>query len=334
MFIPYTHESVRLTGRWDTRDPNVAVATAPGSYMEFAFSGRTATARFDVSANDYPLHLWLQLDNGPLFESPIDFALRFVATGENAAGSHTARVIFKSCTEQSGRWFPPLHGQVSFLGVQFSEGSAPAPLAPDTRRTIEFVGDSITEGVLVDTDYYEGFRPCWEVDQLNRAYHDDVCATYAWLTAEALNLRPYFMGYGAVGLTRVGMSGVPVIGESYPFNFDGSPVSYPSCDYILINHGANDRTKPIELYLERYEKLLDLIRSRNPSSVVIVLSAFCGFAKTELGELVAAYNQKHGCNVRFINGGEWLEPVPFHPLRAGHRLLSERLTPILREIVG
>lgn len=55
MHIPYTHESIRLTGRWDTRDPKAAVATTTGAYLEFAFSGKTALARFDVTANASPL---------------------------------------------------------------------------------------------------------------------------------------------------------------------------------------------------------------------------------------------------------------------------------------
>ena len=334
MFVPYTDESVRLTGRWDTSDPNVAIATAAGAYIEFAFRGRTALARFDAEANIYPLHLWLQLDGGAMCEAPIDYALRVAATDGDDNAVHTARVIFKGGVEASDRWFPPLHGRVAFLGVQYTEPAAPVPLAPDARRTIEFVGDSITEGVLIDVDYHDGFRPYSHIDQLNRGYQDDVCATYAWLTAEALGLRPYFMGYGAVGTTRAGMSGVPAAPESYPFNFDGSPVTYPPCDFVLINHGANDRGKEPSVYLEKYAELLDRVRERNPQATVIALSAFCGYAQQELGEMIETYNKKHGCNVRFINGGNWVSPEPLHPLRDGHSAIAAHLVPLLREIVG
>ena len=335
MFIPYTDESVRLTGRWDTRDPKVAVATATGSYIEFAFRGRTALARFDAEANNiYPLHLWLQLDEGAMCEAPVDYALRFVANDGDDNTVHTARIIFKGGTESSDRWYLPLHGRVAFLGVQLTDPAAPVPLAPDVRKTIEFVGDSITEGVLIDVDYHDGFRAYSPIDQLNRALQDDVCATYAWLTAQALGLRPYFMGYGAVGVTHAGLSDVPAAPESYPFNFEGSPVAYPPCDYVLINHGANDRRKDPEEYLTKYAELLDVIRARNPKATVIALSAFCGFAQTELREMIDTYNKKHGCNVRFINGGNWIPPEPLHPLRDGHRNIAAHLVPLLREIVG
>ena len=331
MFIPYTHESIRLTGRWDTRDSAAAIATATGSYIEFAFRGRTAVARFDNDANLYPLHLWLQLDGGPMFEAPIDYALRIAA---NDDGPHIARIIYKGGSEASDRWYPPLHGRVAFVGVQLTEPSEPGVLAPDTRRTMEIIGDSITEGVLIDVDYHEGFRAYSFVDQLNRAYQDVVCATYAWLTAEALNLRPYFMGYGAVGLTRPGMSNVPPCAEAYPFNYDGSPVTYPPCDIVLINHGANDRAKGVALYLEKYAEMLDLVRARNPKATVVALSAFVGFAQTELADMIRDYNRKNGCQVHFINGGNWVPPDPLHPLRNGHRTIAEHLIPILRKIIG
>lgn len=334
MFIPYTHESVRLTGRWDTRDPREAVATATGAYIEFAFRGRTAAARFDTDRNCYPLHLWMQLDGGAMCEAPIAFALRFSAPDGDDNTEHTARIIFKGGTETSDRWYPPLCGCVRFLGVQLTDPAEPATLAPDARRTIEFVGDSITEGVLIDTDYYENFRPASCVDQLNRGFQDDVCATYAWLTAEALGMRPYFMGYGAVGVTRAGQSAVPAAPVSYPYNFEGSPVSYPSCDCVVINHGANDRGRGVEMYLAKYKELLDLVRERNPKAVIVALSAFCGFAKKELGDFIADYNEKYGCNVRFINGGNWVPPEPLHPHRDGHRAIAERLVPLLRDILG
>ena len=47
MNIPYTHESIRLTGRWD-RGADCATATATGSYIEFAFRGKMAVAKFNI----------------------------------------------------------------------------------------------------------------------------------------------------------------------------------------------------------------------------------------------------------------------------------------------
>ena len=274
MHVPYTHESIRLTGRWDQSNPKAAVATATGSYIEFAFEGRMALIRFDTRFNATPrLHLWIQLDGGAMIEAPIDSYLRIIAP---EGGTHVCRIIYKGGTEHDRRWFAPLTGKVSFIGVQVEQ---PAPLPADERPIIEFVGDSITEGVLIDEDYNAGGPHYTEMDVLRRCYQDDVCATYAWQTAEALNLRPIFMGYGAVGITRVGCGRVPVAQESYPYNFDNSPITHGPSDFVVINHGANDRDKPSEPYRAGYEKLLDQVIAYNPNATIVAMSAFCGAHK-------------------------------------------------------
>lgn len=328
MQVSYTHESIRLTGRWDVRDPRYAETTTTGAYIEFAFEGRLATALFDIEQNATPLlHLWIQVDDGARVETPIDRYLKVMAPTD---GTHICRIIYKGGTEVDRRWYLPLTGKVSFIGVITEK---PVAIGNDHRKTIEFVGDSITEGVLIDTDYYGNGAPHTYIDLLLRNYQDDVCATYAWLTAEELNLRPIFMGYGAVGVTRKGQGKVPAVTESYPFNFDASPISRPEPDVILINHGANDRNAPEELYLEKYEELLDLIRKINPHAKVISLSAFCGAHHNALGKMIAAYNEKHACSVGFIDSDGWVPKEPLHPMRDGHSIIAKNLTPLLKDLI-
>ena len=328
MKVTYTHESVRLTGRWDVRDPRYAETTTTGSYVEFAFEGRMATALFDIEANAQPLlHLWIEVDGGVRVEAPIDRYLRVMAPTD---GKHICRIIYKGGTENDRRWYLPLTGKVSFIGVVTDH---PIAIGEDTRKTIEFVGDSITEGVLIDTDYYADGEPASYIDMLTRIYQDDVCATYAWLTAEKLNLRPTFMGYGAVGATRAGMGKVPAAPISYPYNFDGSPLSRPEPDIIMINHGANDRSRTAEEYTACYEKLLDVIRSLNPNAKIVSLSAFCGGHHEALGKLIADYNQKNGTDVAFIDSTGWIPVEPLHPMRDGHATVAEHLAPILKELI-
>ena len=98
MRLSYTHPSVRLTGRWDTTNPAYAEATATGSYIEFAFTGRTAMACFDIEGNNDPLlHLWIELD-GVRVEAQIDRYMRVVASND---GVHVCRILFKSTSEVS-----------------------------------------------------------------------------------------------------------------------------------------------------------------------------------------------------------------------------------------
>lgn len=328
MNFTYTHPSVRLTGRWDMSS-NCATATATGSYIELAFKGRAATLHFDVYGNNYPhLHLWIEVDGGAAVEAPIDAYLRVTAKDD---GEHICKIIYKGGTEAYSRWFAPLEGKVSFIGYNADDCGT---LPEDNRKIIEFVGDSITEGVLIDVDYFGDGEDEFPVSQHNRVYQDDVCATYAWLTAEALELRPVFMGYGAVGVTRSGQGKVPAAQIAYPYNFDGSPITRPQPDIIMINHGANDRHKPAELYIEKYGELLDVIRKMNPNATIVSLSAFCGGHHEELGRFIKEYNEKNGSCIYFIDSFGWVSPEPLHPLRDGHATVAEHLIPLLREIIS
>lgn len=329
MVISYSHPSVRLTGRWK-QYPDRAVTTAPGSYFEFAFRGDMAVIRFDVRINQTPyLHLWIQLDGGAMIETPIDYYLRVKASSN---GVHQCRVIFKSSLEQTGRWYAPLTGAIQLLGIQTDE---PVALEPDQRPIMEFIGDSITEGVVIDTDYCEGTDNAYETDPLNRPYQDDACATYAWQTAKLLGYRPIVMGYGAVGVTKSGCGRVPSAPESYPFFFDGEPLTdLPQADIAIINHGANDSRSAPELYQERYAQLLDLVRARSPQAEIFAVSPFCGKHRDTLQALVKDYNAEHGCNVHFIDGSQWIPPEPLHPHRDGHALVAEKLAQQLHEILA
>ncbi len=328
MFFDFEDSRIRYTGRWGKQLFKVGlsriVTTATGSKITFAFTGRLAVMHFDMRFNQQPYgHLWVQVDGGSRVETILDTYLRVQAAEE---GVHTVEVIYKGGVEMQHRWHHPLVGRVAFLGV---EAEDLAELPPCNKKTIEFVGDSITEGVLIDAECQVSNFP-----QNNRPLEDDVCATYAYLTAEALNLEPLFMGYGAVGLTRNGQGGVPDAVTAYPYCFEDCPVSYSSPDYVLINHGANDRAATPERYLEQYEKLLDLVRRTHPQAQIIMVSPFCGAFAEELDAFSKAYNAKNGAKVLYVNTKGWISPEPLHPLRDGHQTVAKNLTAILKKELG
>lgn len=321
-FFGFDHPSIRYTGRFGHEGVSGMASTACGAYFEIAFRGSSIVLNFNVDLlPDSHGHVYVSADGGARVESDLT---RYIRVGGLDDGEHIVTVIYKSNVEANPRWYHPLIGKVDFLGYEAEDAGT---LLPDNRKTIEIVGDSITEGVLIDA-----FRNPLKCDQANRPLQDDATDTYGWLAAEALGLRPFMMGYGAVGNTHGGQGGVPKTIEAYPFNFQGSPVNYSSCDYILINHGANDRGRPD--YLPEYEKVLELIRERNPKSTIIVLSPFCGCFDDVLPGFVKGYNEKHSDNIRYISSHGWVPESPLHPLRDGHREIARRLIPELREIVG
>ena len=334
MFIPWHDPSVRLTGRWsrlteDDTDPHIfahaskgeCVTTAPGNYFEAAFAGEHVTLHFNTGYLGYPApHLWIQVDGGAMVETPVDRFLRLRAAEE---GAHVVKVVYKGGSEVLPRWYQSLMGCVSFEGY---EAEASATLAPDDRKIIEFVGDSITEGVLTDIDYTK--TTASSIGQFNRVYEDDSLATYGSVCAEKLNLRAMFQAYGAVGLTREGNGSVPRAGLIYPYVFDHVPYTGEKPDYVVINHGANDRGANAEEYLLRYGELIKLVHEFNPEAQIICLGAFCGAFDAELGAFVRVLNAPY---VHFISTKGWLPLEPLHPVRASHKLAGEKLSEILKK---
>lgn len=329
MFFPYTDENIRYTGRWGKEIDQCGVkvgcmtATTTGAYFEFVFKGRQAVLHFNViSQNSGMPHVWVSVDGGTRVESVVMPYLRVQAADE---GVHTVCVIIKCANEELQRWYRPLTSCVALCGITADEL---CPLPADERKVIEFVGDSITEGVLVD----EPFLPEGAA-AFNRLYQNDACGTYAWLTAEALGLRPIIMGYGAVGVTKGGNGGVPKAQEAYPYNYHNSPISCVEPDYIFINHGSNDDNASEEAYCEGYRELLDTIRRVHPHSHIIAMAVLYGVHTKALEQLITAYNSEHKTNISFINASGWVPKEPLHPLREGHKIAAEKLTEALKKVL-
>lgn len=321
MFFGVRDESVRFTGRWNVNE-TVATTTAPGSMFEIAYLGKDIVLHFDLATNVHPYpHLWIIVDDLVKVETAIDHVIRI----ENpTVGKHVVRVIFKGAVEIQHRWYAPLIGKVTFTGY---DADMRADLPEDNRKIIEFIGDSITEGVLIDPFYkYEA------KEQFNRPYQDDSTATYAYLTAMALNMKPIIVGYGAVGTTKSGQGSVPKASESYPYNYAGSLASPSGADIIVINHGANDRRATAENYIAGYRDLLDEVVKLNETAQIVVLSSFSKIHVSQLKSFVIDYNHEHQMKIKFIDSSDWIPVEPLHPLREGHRIISEHLVEELKKL--
>ena len=103
------------------------------------------TLHFDTSTNiDHFPHLWVELDEQGRVEVPVDQFLKVEAKED---GKHILKIVVKSAHEFQNRWAAPLQAIVRFQGADV-EG--PETLPKDERKIIEFIGDSITEGILID----------------------------------------------------------------------------------------------------------------------------------------------------------------------------------------
>ncbi len=318
MIIQCNDQRIRYTGRWNVTDAT-ATTTATGNYFEFSYTGQSAVLGFDLTNNITPYpHLYISVDSGANVEVTLDRFIRIFAQD----GTHTVRVIFKSAEEQQERWFAPLVSKISLATI---EADSFAEVPKDDRPVIEFIGDSITEGIAIDVDrVYHG-------DRRDLMYINDATATYAWLTAEALNFRPVIMGYGAEGAQRTGNGNVPPVTEAYPFYSDGCPRVGTDADYVVINHGTNDRCGNLERFQNYYYNFLHQVRENNPRAKIVALTPFGGYLTGEIKAAVDRYVQETNDAVFYINTASWISPEPLHPLRDGHKTVAQNLTRLLRE---
>ena len=305
-------QSLRFVGRWKVTEDK-AVTTVPGSHFYLAFEGKSAVLHFETMwlIAPYP-HLWISVDDGAWIEVPIEKHLRIQARTE---GNHVVKVVYKSAIEKAHRWYLPLCGCAELVGVD----AKPGVLPEFHQKTIEFVGDSITEGVLIDEEISNGTK------YHGRPYQDDVMAGYSWLSVEALNLEPLYMGYGAVGVTRSGQGSVPRACESYPYCFHNEKIEYSEPDYILINHGANDQFDTEENFVKCYMELLDVIMGIHPHSTLILLQPFCGVFKQGMILVKEQFEKKYEKTAHLILTEGWIPAEPLHPHRDGHQIVAEHL---------
>ncbi|MBO4931780.1 MAG: hypothetical protein J6I42_06310, partial [Clostridia bacterium] len=86
-----------------------------------------------------------------------------------------------------------------------------------------------------------------------------------------------------------------------------------------------------ERYIAEYRGLLELVRKTHPDAKIICLSAFCGAFPEALGKLVDEFNAEHNDDVFFVDATLWVPLEPLHPLTDGHKIIADRLIPILKE---
>ena len=140
-------ELIHYYGRWN-RLSDRAITVNTGSHVEAEFSGTAISARFDVALNQTPNPtLTWRIDQGAWQEGELAASVS-VGTGLST-GTHEVTVMVRGLNENQNRWSPPLVSSITFLGFDVTGGALRASARP-LRPRIEFLGDSITEGINVD----------------------------------------------------------------------------------------------------------------------------------------------------------------------------------------
>ena len=135
-------------GRWDVSQQGKAVTINSGSHVTASFNGTGISAKFDTSSNTGKIPTaTIKIDNAGVVEKEISTTLE-LASGL-AAGMHDVTLFVRGMNEQDARWTPPPRRRrcVPRLHRDWRQHRTATPRPK--RLKIEFLGDSITEGVFM-----------------------------------------------------------------------------------------------------------------------------------------------------------------------------------------
>jgi lysophospholipase L1-like esterase len=315
-------------GRWDLTHQGKAITVNSGSHVSASFNGTGISANFDVSGNTGKIPtVSIKIDATEVVEKQISEHLEL---GYGLpAGVHEVTLFVRGMDEHDARWNPPLVASTVFLGFTVADGAIVQTPRPK-RVKIEFLGDSITEGVNVHSKGPNG--------QTTANWTTDGPRGYAALTAMKLGAEWRQVGFGRQGLTVVGSGGVPKAKEAFNFFYAGVARDDWQPDAVVVNQGTNDRSASGATFANVYLAFLGEIRAAYPDAKIVALRPFVGAFGTEIAKQVQSLTSRGDAKVYYVDTAGWTTSGDFtdslHPNQAGSVKIGDKLVAALQPILN
>jgi lysophospholipase L1-like esterase len=326
---------IQYWGRWDLRNASSsgAVTVNTGSTILVRFEGTNLNLHFSIAqyTQSFP-SLWLQVDEGDWRIVRPAEALA-ISPADLPSGSHLVRLVVKGFREWENRWEAPLVGSIVFRGLTPAKGAGLLPARARPAALIEYLGDSITEGVLVSASGGPE-----RLTRENWPKTSDGRRTWAYQSALSVGAEPRVVGFGRLGLTINGNGGVPPAIYSFPFIYADAPIdALPRPDVVVINMGANDDRASQDVFLPLYRQYLRVVRGAYPDARILCLRPFNGAQEAAIR---AAVIQSGDAWITYVDTTGWIQPEKhysaaggIHPNLDGNKAAGEKLAAILAEIL-
>lgn len=318
-------EQVHHYGRWN-RLVDRAITVNSGSHAVAQFSGTGVSALFDTSLNQAPSPtLAWRIDQGSWQEG--ELAPTLPLARDLPAGTHEVTLMVRGLNEGQSRWSPPLVSSVTFLRFEVADGGAVLPSARPVRPRIEFLGDSITEGVAVWSNYNGQSTPCWRSDG-RRAY--------ASQTAQLLGAEWRQVGFGRQGLLIEGNGSVPRADDAFNWIYQGVPRDDWQPNLVVVNQGTNDWGASAAQFSSAYATFIASIRTAYSRAKIVAMRPFGGAHEVEIKAEVDARRSAGDDRVYYVDTTGWLTGSDFtdgtHPNEQGSQKAASALASTLRAI--
>lgn len=325
--VPAKLEDLHYYGRWNLQQVGKAITVNSASHVTARFNGTGISANFDTSGNKNLPTVRIEIDDAAPVEKEITDTLE-LASGL-APGEHSVTMFVRGMNEFETRWTPPLVSATTFLGFTVAGGEL-VPSARPERLKMEFLGDSITEGVALHVQGPQGqTTPNWRTDGPRG---------YASLTAQKMNAEWRQVGFGRQGVDIGGNGGVPKAGDAFNWFYAGVPRDAWQADLVVINQGTNDQFSNVEgaTFAPLYRSLLELVREAYPQAKIAALRPLSGGFGTEISAQVAALQAAGDDEIFYIDTAGWTAGGDFtdgvHPSEAGSVKIADKLVTALQAL--
>jgi lysophospholipase L1-like esterase len=317
------NRNLHFIGHWDLSNAGEqAVTVNSGSRILCNFVGESVTGLFGTQDITSPAQIYVTIDGGK--------RVRFTVSGTTIdfahglpAGRHTFELDVKDVDERVNRWIPPLQAALVFKGLQLSPDGRLVKSPLPGKLRMEFYGDSITQGVRIDSMAIgpEG---------------SDGTKDYAFLVAVAFSALHNQVGFGRQGIIRTGNGNVPPAPDSFGWNYQDSPADpafVPSV--VVVNQGSNDSGSNSAQFEPAYRGYIALIRKRNPKAIIFCLRPFGGFHADDVQQAVRDLGNP---KTIYVDTSGWLDKADYtdsvHPSATGQAKAAERLIEAIHEKAG
>jgi lysophospholipase L1-like esterase len=311
-------------GHWDlSRADQQAVTINSGSRILCTFSGSSVSGQFGTEGIKSPAQIWVRIDGQKPVRYTVDAASIGFSPPGLSAGRHTFELAVKDVDERVNRWIPPFEAALIFKGLAISPGGKLLKSRLPGKVRMEFYGDSITQGVRIDSmaigpDGSDGTKD------------------YAFLTSLAFGAIHNQIGFGRQGIIRTGNGNVPTASQSFGLNFEGSPADPAFVPQIMVvNQGSNDTPYPSAQFEPGYRAYIAQLHRRNQKATIFCLRPFGGYHADDIQQAVKELGEP---NIVYVDTSGWLDQGDYtdkvHPNAQGQIKAAEQLTKVIQQKTG
>ncbi|WP_265477826.1 SGNH/GDSL hydrolase family protein [Lactiplantibacillus plantarum] len=238
-------------GRWAVKqiaDRDVMYSTNLGAEIDFQVTDASfVRLTFLPLAYELPSWVAIQIDGLPFQRQAVTNAPLWLTLDGRP---HVVRVVLSGNTDEDRVW----DGNQGFAVKALTTDGELQPVQLG-RHSVTWIGDSLTAGKYPAEDY--------------RAE-----ANYAAVASDLLNARNVRIAYSAVGLSKPGTGGVPVLPEVLTAVDSKTTWQPVPTDLVVINVGTNDRHTDDTTFTVVLRRFLNQVQTLYPNSRLAVMIPF------------------------------------------------------------